>query len=431
MRVGVLIFGSRGDLQPFVALTDRLTAEGHEVVVGANADAAALIGAAGVKFVPVDLDTRQFLSSPAGQHALMDGSAPALLDSGNAWFAESLPSITEAAAAVADGADVVISGFPMDDYAAAVCAARGIPLMLAAVHPWEPTSQFPHPLMHPDWLGAEQFSAEDALRTHRELEQIHWRGKHAAVNRLRESLGLPPADHPVFRAGPEAGMPVLNMYSPTVVPRPADWGRNSVVTGYWQLSAQARERLGESAPPQRLVDWLEAGPAPIFLGFGSMPILDPAPVVEMAVTAAKKTGTRILIGAGWTQMAGFADSLPDYAEVIDSVDHDWLFPRCQGVVQHGGSGTTGTALAAGCPTFVFSMFLDQPFWGSRVTELGVGGHRRFPELGLDALTEAMALLSREDVHENAAAIGRRIRQEDGVETAMRVITDPQCAVVPR
>jgi sterol 3beta-glucosyltransferase len=285
--------------------------------------------------------------------------------------------------------------------------------------------------MHPDWLSAERLSEADIVRTNQEIQEILWRGKQAAVNELRASLGLQPAHSPINLTGPKRGIPMLNIYSSVVVPQPSDWGPKSVVTGYWQLTEQARRRLGESVPPQRLVDWLAAGPAPIFLGFGSMPILDPAPVVEMAVAAARQTGVRVLIGAGWTKTPGLADGLPDYVEMVDAVDHDWLFPQCLGVVHHGGSGTTGTGLTAGRPTFIFSLFLDQPYWGSRVTELGVGGHRRFPELGLDTLTEAMELLSREDIRENAAAIGRRLRQEDGLTSAIQLITDPANAIVPR
>jgi sterol 3beta-glucosyltransferase len=431
VKIGMVITGSRGDIQPFAALAHGLSVEGHEVAVTANADAAPLINAAGAKFVPMDLDIRQFLSSPAGQNALMQGTAAALLDSGNAWFAENVQTILDGANVVVEGADVVISGLVMDDYAAALCASFGIPLVLAYVHPWEPTASFPHPLMYPDWLGSDQLSEADILRTNRDIEQVHWRSKHASVNAVRTSLNLPHVEHPMFQAAAGQGIPVLNEYSEVVVPRPQDWGRNSVMTGYWQLAEQTRQRLGEETPSAHLLEWLDAGPAPVFLGFGSMPILDPAPMLEMAIKAAHRAGVRILIGAGWTDIAVAAGGLPEDVEIVHEIDHDWLFPRCKGVVHHGGSGTIGTALAAGRPSFVYSIFLDQPFWGSRIAQLGAGGHRRFAELSLDTLTEALELLSREDVAENAAALGRRLRQEDGVANAIRVITDPACTVVPR
>jgi len=431
VKVGMVITGTRGDIQPFVALAYGLAMKGHEVTVTANADAAAFVGAAGLKFVPMDLDVRQFLSSPLGQRAIIDGTSPALLDSANEWFAADVPTITEGATAVADGADVVIAGMAMDDYAAAVCAGLGVPLMLAYVHPWEPTADFPHPLMHPDWLASHQLSDAEIQRTNLELEQVYWRGRDVAINTLRASLGLPLAHHPMFRSASEAGLTLLNGYSSVLVPRPSDWGHNSVMTGDWKLAEQTRRQLGESELSDGLADWLGAGPAPVFLGFGSMPILDPAPVVDMAVAAARRAGVRVLIGAGWTEMADIARTLPDDVELVSDIDHDWLFPRCQGVVHHGGAGTTAAGLTAGRPTFVFSLFADQPYWGSRVVQLGAGGHRRFHELGLDTLTEALVLLGREDVRGNAAALGRRLRQEDGVANAVQIITDPARAVVPR
>jgi sterol 3beta-glucosyltransferase len=277
----------------------------------------------------------------------------------------------------------------------------------------------------------DQLSGEDNLRTYQEFEEIFWRGRHDVVNELRASLGLPSVDRPLLQTAPERGFTVLNAYSQAVVPAPGDWGPGNVFTGFWRLASQTRERLGESEPPTGLLDWLDAGPPPIFLGFGSMPILDPAPVLEMAVTAAQRAGVRILIGAGWTEMAEAAGGLPDYAHVVNAVDHDWLFPRCQAVVHHGGAGTTAAGLTAGRPTFIFSMFADQPFWGAQVTHLGVGGQRMFPELGLDTLTEALVLLGRDDVRANAAELGSRLRQEDGVATAIRTITDPARAIVPR
>jgi sterol 3beta-glucosyltransferase len=171
-----------------------------------------------------------------------------------------------------------------------------------------------------------------------------------------------------------------------------------------------------------LVDWLDAGPPPVFLGFGSMPILDPAPVLEMAIEAARRARVRVLIGAGWTEFAGAAGGLPEYVQITDAIDHDWLFPRCQAVVHHGGTGTTGAGLTAGRPTWIFSMFMDQPYWGSRVERLGVGGYDRFTRLSVRTLSTALEVLSREDVRRRADALGRRLRAEDGVANAVRAIT---------
>jgi sterol 3beta-glucosyltransferase len=431
MKIGIVIFGSRGDIQPYAALAHGLAAAGHEVAISANGDAEPVVAASGVKFVPMDLDVREFLRSPVGQEALALGTAPALLDGGNIWLDRSRPTIVEGASAVADGADLVISGFPMDDYAAAVCEANGVPLMLGYLTPWLPTTEFPPAYMRVGLEAPERLTGEDNLRIYREFEEIFWRHRHAGLNELRASMGLAPQPRPLLQAANELDITVLHAYSSTVVPRPANWGPRSVYTGFWRLAAQSRQLLGEAVPPEPLVQWLGAGPAPIFLGFGSMPILDPAPVLEMAVEAARRAGVRILIGAGWTEMAEAADGLPEDVAVVNEVDHDWLFPLCRGVLHHGGAGTTAAALYAGRPSYVFSMFFDQAFWGGQIEQLGAGGHRRFTGLDLDTLTEALVLMGREDVREHAAAAGKRLRQEDGVAHAIRLITDPAHATVPR
>jgi sterol 3beta-glucosyltransferase len=153
-----------------------------------------------------------------------------------------------------------------------------------------------------------------------------------------------------------------------------------------------------------------------------MPILDPAPVIEAAAEAARRTKARILIGAGWTELAEAGIALPEYVRTVGDVDHDWLFPRCRAVIHHGGTGTTGAGLIAGCPTWIYSLFYDQPFWGTRVRRLGVGGHSRFRRMRADLLAEVVGRLGREEIRRRAVALGDRLRREDGVAAAMSVIT---------
>jgi sterol 3beta-glucosyltransferase len=152
-----------------------------------------------------------------------------------------------------------------------------------------------------------------------------------------------------------------------------------------------------------------------------MPVLEPAKVVGMVARAAELADVRILIGAGWSELPVMAASLPDSVRLIGAIDHDWLFPQCRAVIHHGGVGTTAAGLTAGCPTWIFSVFGEQPFWGHRVAQLGVGGYRRFVDFDLDHLTGALRELAREDVQKRAAALGDRLRTEDGVTEAVRAI----------
>ncbi len=422
MRIGIAINGSRGDIQPYTALGHALAAAGHEVALTANIDAAPLVAAAGLRFVPMDtLDTRWFMTSEAGQHALAAGTPEALLDGANAWLTGSLDGIASGITAVAEGADAVIAGAQIDDYAAPICEALGVRLIGGYLTPWLRTTAFAQVFSAVRQRATDLRTGQENLRTYQEFERIYWRGKHEAVNTLRRSLGLPAETASLIHRAADTDLTFLHGYSPLLVPRPRDWGLRNVMTGYWRLPEEVRERLGETDAVGRLADWLADGPPPVYLGFGSMPILDPAPVLDMALTAAAKAGVRILIGAGWTRLSGLADALPPRAAMVDAVDHERLFPLCQAVVHHGGAGTTAAGLTAGRPTFVFSMFMDQPFWGARVERLRAGGRRAFRDLGTQSLTEALILLGRPDIRRRAAAVGRLLRAEDGVTTAVRAI----------
>jgi sterol 3beta-glucosyltransferase len=422
MRIGIAINGSRGDVQPYTALGHALAVAGHDVALAANIDAAPLVAAAGLRFVPMDtLDTRWFMTSEAGQHALAAGTPEALLDGANAWLTASLDGIREGITAVAEGADAVIAGAQIDDYAAPICETLGVRLIAGYLTPWLRTTAFPQVFDVMRQHVTESQTIAEVLRTYEDFERVYWRGKHEAVNTLRRSLGLPSVSASLIHRAAETNLTVLHGYSPVLVPRPADWGSGSAMTGYWRLPADVRERLGERAAGEQLADWLADGPPPVFLGFGSMPILDPEPVIEMALTAAAKADVRILIGAGWTQLSGIAAALPPRAALVDAVDHDWLFPRCQAVVHHGGAGTTAAGLIAGRPTFAFPMFMDQPFWGSRVARLGAGGWRPFRELDLAGLTEALTYLGRPEVRRRAAEVGSLLRREDGAAAAVSAI----------
>jgi sterol 3beta-glucosyltransferase len=416
------VVGSRGDVQPFVAVGCALVAAGHEVTITANADAAGLVAAAGARFVPFGLDIHQMLSSPEGQRALSNGKTRQFLDLANRSLGEARESAGAGVLAAAQGADLLVTGMGIDDYALAAGEALGVPVMLGYLVPWLPSAEFPQVMMcRVPLLPASLGHGANAL-SHRVTEWAYWRGRREQVNAFRHSLGLPAARGSIVTAARRLGTPALLAYSPAVFPRPGDWHHDSVLTGYWQLPPQARQRLGESEPSRELAGWLAAGEPPVFMGFGSMPILDPAPLVEAAAQAARLAGVRVLIGAGWTGLDSAAGALPDHVRLTGDVDFDWLFPQCLAVIHHGGSGTTAAGLTAGRPTWIYSLYFDQPFWGTRVRRLGVGGHSRLRDLRARPLAEVMRRLSREDTRARASALGEALRREDGVAAAVAAIT---------
>ena len=202
--------------------------------------------------------------------------------------------------------------------------------------------------------------------THRLTGQFLWESLRPAFNRARhDELDLPPLPaHRVERQFFSERWHILYGYSPTLVPRPNDWGDRVHVTGYWFL-----DRPAQWQPPAHLVDFLTAGPPPIYIGFGSMQLDDASAVTAMAIDALARTRQR---GVLLTTRGGLAgDHLPNHVIGVESAPHDWLFPRMSAIVHHGGAGTTAATVRAGVPSVVVPFFADQPFWASRLSELRI------------------------------------------------------------
>lgn len=422
MRIGMAMVGSRGDIQPFVALAHELVSAGHEVAIASNADAAELVAASGARFEPIDMDVHEMLSSPQGQRLLSTGKTRKFLDFANQTLAAAGDSAGQGVLRAAKGADAFVAGLGIDDYAIAAGEALGLPVLIGYLAPWLPTAEYPQIMMSRTRPLSRSLGRRLNVASHRITEWAYWRGRRNHINAFRRSLGLADAKLSIVTAASRLGTPALIAYSAALHPAARDWHPGTVLTGYWRLSPRARERLGESQPPPGLADWLDAGEPPVFIGFGSMPILDPAPVIEAAAEAARRTRSRILIGAGWTELARAGTALPEYMHMVGDVNHDWLFPRCRAVIHHGGTGTTGAGLTAGRPTWIYSLFFDQPFWGNRVRRLGVGGHSRFRHIRAEPLASVVRELDRADIRRRAAALGDQLRREDGVAAAMNVIT---------
>lgn len=209
---------------------------------------------------------------------------------------------------------------------------------------------------------------------------------------------------------------MLYGFSPLVLPRPADWPAWYRLTGYWFL-----DRPTGWTPPPRVVEFLAAGPPPVYVGFGSMVPRDPAATTGLVLGALRRAGVRGILATGW--MGETAQPLPHHVLALDDIPHDWLFPRVAAVVHHGGAGTTAAALRAGRPAVVVPFFADQPFWAQRVAALGVGPtpipHRR---LTLDGLAAAIRTAVRDgEIAQRALALGDGLRAEDGVADAVATI----------
>ncbi|HMQ33614.1 MAG TPA: glycosyltransferase [Chloroflexaceae bacterium] len=407
MKTLILTVGSRGDVQPYVALGAGLRAAGHSVTLATMEAFAPLAAERGLGFAPVRGEFLELIQTPEGKAALAGKGNPlALLRQ----VQPMLRQVLDDATAAAEGAELIVY-HPKAMGGHSLAEKLGIPGILALPLPlMSPTAAFPSPILPVASLGP-------ALNrmSHSVMVRLSTASVRGLVNRWRrETLGLPPArDELTLRGRP---VPRLYGYSPAVVPTPADWGAHSVATGYWFL-----DPLRPWQPPAALAAFLEAGPPPVYVGFGSMAARDAARTTRTVVEALERAGQRGVLATGYGGLA--AAELPASVHMLDQAPHDWLFPRMAAVVHHGGAGTTGAGLRAGVPTVICPFFGDQPFWGRRVAELGAGP-RPIPQrrLTAEALAGAIAAAVGDPaMRARAAALGETIRAEDGVARAVALI----------
>lgn len=290
-----------------------------------------------------------------------------------------------------------------------------VPCVHGFMQPLLATRDFPPPLgplppfALPGWLNR--------LSNH-VIGQLAWIPMRILANRaMRDVLGLPPSPLRVpvdiVRA---RGDPVLMAHSRYLLPHASDWEANIHVTGFWFLDAAKGWN-----PPDDLVRFLNAGPPPVYVGFGSMLLKKPLATLETVLATINQAGCRAVISAGWGGLR--AENLPSHVFAIDEAPHDWLFPRMAAIIHHAGAGTTGAALRAGKPSVAVPFLLDQFFWAWRLHEIGVAP-KTVPYRKLTAETLGTALteaLSDEAIQAKATALNEKVRAENGVDKAIAII----------
>jgi sterol 3beta-glucosyltransferase len=412
MKLTVLTLGSRGDVEPCLALALGLRRAGHDVTLATGTDFEPFVAGRGVPFAPLRVDVQRVLRSEKGKKILAGGRLGAFVRPIPAEVWALRQRLMEDAWAAIGGSDAVVY-HPRVPGAYDAAEKLGIPAILADYLPQlKPTREFPFPLFPRLRLGGLVNRLSFAVRGMGDLPFVGLR------NRWRErGLGLPPrpwyASDLRRRGRP---LPVLYHFSRHVVSPPADWRGLTDVTGYWFLAPPAGWQ-----PPADLVAFLGAGPPPVFVGFGSMVSRDPGRVTAVVVEALARSGQRGILMTGWGGLA--KAPLPETIFSLDEIPHGWLFPRVAAVVHHGGVGTTAAGLRAGKPTVVCPYFHDQPFWGKRVHDLGAGPPP-IPQRGLsaDRLAEAIRVATTDaGMRQRAAALGEKIRSEDGVARAVEAI----------
>jgi sterol 3beta-glucosyltransferase len=419
MRIAVIAVGSRGDVQPHIALAVGLQAAGHDVRVVTHTLFEKLIRQLGLDFFPLAGNPRDIVENEMGQAWLGSGGNSLLFFQRFSRLAEPLIQqvMLDCWNACQDLELMVFSPLALCA-ASSVAEKLGVPYWIGAGQPLTPTVAFPSPFFPaaPTWLsfGRKRYN----WLTHTLSARLFWQLIGPLVNKARgDILNLP--EFPgqwLYEQMSKKGFPILYYFSPSVLPLPADWSKKNQVTGYWFL-----EDKTDWQPPTALVDFLAAGPAPVYVGFGSMNTRNPEEMTEIVVRALVSAKQRGILVSGWGG-TGNAD-LPDEVFKIDAVPHSWLFPQMAAVVHHGGAGTMAASLWAGVPSVMVPFFGDQPFWGRRYHALGI-----IPEpvpqkrLTVERLADAIKIATSDTgLHSRVGALSERIRAEDGVGRAVDIL----------
>jgi sterol 3beta-glucosyltransferase len=408
MKIAVMTFGSRGDVQPFLSLAIALQQRGHTVTLAAPDDMEDHFRARNIPYrlVPMNADTMN-----AAQSATEKGWSPGMLVT---LFREVLPRLkrdmvagAEVFAEIAEGADLLIShGFLMP-FAWSIHQRTGVPLMLGIAAPIIPTKEFS------TLVGSVPFAKEFIYpRSHGLLVRMVTSFMIDPMNTYRKRVGLPKASGgEMIRALFSGKFSVANHYSRHLMPRPADWGDHVHVTGQWVMPPD-----DSWTPPDDLRDFLAQGEAPVYVGFGSTPIKQREKVTQIISEALQAAGLRGIFQPG---MGGLNHSA-EHVMTIGDTPHHWLFPQMAAIVHHGGSGTTHDALRAGKPALIAPFAADQPFWARTLHARGVTvPSMRRNKFTVENLTSAFRTLTQDaDLRQRAADLGALLREEDGIGTTV-------------
>jgi UDP:flavonoid glycosyltransferase YjiC (YdhE family) len=413
MKIVIVCVGSRGDVQPYAALAAGLRKAGYEVTIGTHSEFRELVSSTGAHFSVIEGNPREMLQTEEGRQWLESDKNPlgffaGLIRLSRAFFQDLTRDITK----TCSNAEAIIYS-PLALCAHSVAEKMKVPSCMAPLQPVSPTRLFASPMFPQIRLG-ESYN----MLTHRMSRQMIWQPFRRMFNQWRqEVLNLPPYSF----WGPLDAIhrnndPVIHAISPVIVPKPADWRRRSYITGYWFLNEGRNWK-----PPDDLLRFLSAGKPPVYIGFGSMSERDPKRLSELLIKALMLSKRRGILLSGWAQIP--RENLPEEVIVVDSVPHDWLFPKMAAVVHHGGAGTTAAVFRAGVPNVVIPFFGDQHFWASRVYDLGTGPEP-IPRKKLTAENLADAInraLSDQNIRNRASQIGHRVNNESGVQRAIDIL----------
>jgi len=404
MKIATLTYGSRGDVQPFLALADGLIRAGHEVRLAGPHRFSALAATRQIPFAPLAGDPVEI--SKALNSA---GSNPfRMVKAMQDYVMGIAPEVIRQVLDASYGAELLIHSFLFTTGGHSLAYQLGIPDVSIQTFPmFAPTGDYPNVAFPPLGWAGNIFS--------------HWLStfifRYGGNNAFRQIQHLLPAGMPRKMRWPFDGpnpSHLLIACSPSVIPPSTGWPPYISMSGYLFMDDESYQ------PPDPLARFLKIGPPPVCVTFGSMVNLQAERIQAQVLEGLTRRNERVIFLAGWNTF--FAQTASENVLVMDTVPHDWLFKRCKAVIHHGGAGTTAAGLRAGLPAIILPHAVDQPFWGRRVQALGVGvSLKSLSKLSPERIRTALEKIDQPDIAKKASALAEKLRLEDGLGQAIRLI----------
>lgn len=408
MKITMIAIGSTGDVRPYMLLGQELHERGHEVTIAAFAPFETMIQEAGLSFYPLSGDIVDLM----GRLLQPDAVGVSYLVEFEKGIRDIAPVLLDDLLHCADGAEALVCTF-FGSMFYSIAEKYDIPCIQTQYFPMDPCSDMPissAPFRKlGKWWNVLSYRIGYLLIStleHRYLST--WRKE----NDMRRRHVCARPDY----VSSGQTVPVIYAISPSLVPRPKAWRDNIHMSGFWW-----NEHVQPYTPSAELKAFLQAGEKPVYIGFGSMVSGDMTELSQIIQEAVALSGVRAVVALGWGQKEAAVPN--EHIFYVDSVPHDWLFPRMAGAVHHGGAGTTASSLRHGLPTLIVPFGGDQPFWGDRVFAAGCGP-RPIPreKLTAELLAESLSLLLHTPEYvASAARIGEKLRHEHGCATAADLI----------
>lgn len=414
MNIGIFTYGTRGDLQPYVALALGLMDKGHQVTLCATEDFKDFVEGFGVNFQSLWGNAETMMNSVEGQSILQTENSIKLMKYYFKVLHDNRKHLRISYYEAISKVDFIIANSMTLPIVSAIAEKQNKKVALTYfMPPVVPTREFPigdFDILNFPWYNK---------LTYKIAQGFFWKFIKQDTNEYRKELGLPELKQNLITYLDKQKILDLYCLSQFLIPQPKDWEPHHKITGFINIPKQKRENHFLDRTPLELSEWLSKGEKPIYIGFGSNGIGNTTKFTKIITELLEKTTNRILFCTGWSVF----DNLPSHNHlfVTKYVNHETILPQCKLGVFHGGAGTLATMLRNNLPVIIVSFYTDQPTWGKIIERKKLGVHLPVKSLSVDKLISAMQKVQTDEIKNNVLIVGQQIKNENGLDNAITEI----------